>query len=155
MTQMLGSLAGGKVVAMLEVGKAFSLLLTPSSYCINYSKGGYNVDVISECSLAVTKVLLGDAAPMLPPMVASGLATETVYQVALVQAKYWKSVHPKALDSFEGVQEIRMCFQHTLTFIIFLEEIKDIITIPGILHLTVAARLFLNLLSRIVEGASE
>ena len=105
MTQMLGSLAGGKVVAMLEVGKAFSLLLTPSSYCIDYSKGGYNVDVISECSLAVTKVLLGDAAPMLPPMVASGLATETVYQVALVQAKYWKSVHPKALDSFEGVQD--------------------------------------------------
>jgi histone deacetylase 6 len=42
---------------------------------------------------------------MLDPMVASELGTETVYQVALVQAKYWKSVHPKALEPSEGIHE--------------------------------------------------
>lgn len=41
---------------------------------------------------------------MLNSMVASEMGTETVYEVALVQAKYWKSVHPKALDPPEGVQ---------------------------------------------------
>lgn len=65
-------------------------------------KGGYDVDVISRCSLAVVKVLLGEPAPMLPSMVASPEATETIYQVALVQSKHWRSLHPRALEPSEG-----------------------------------------------------
>lgn len=66
------------------------------------AKGGYDVDVIAQCSLAVTSVLLGEPAPPLPSLVASPEGTETVYQVALIQSKYWKSIHPRKLEPSEG-----------------------------------------------------
>ena len=36
-------------------------------------------------------------------MVASEEATETVWQVAMQQSKYWKSIHPKAVEPREGL----------------------------------------------------
>ena len=66
-------------------------------------KGGYNLDSISNSALAVARVLLGDAPPELPPMMASEAGTETVWQVALEQSKYWKSINPKACEPREGV----------------------------------------------------
>ncbi|KIJ18774.1 hypothetical protein PAXINDRAFT_71358 [Paxillus involutus ATCC 200175] len=86
MTHMLASLAGGKLVVALE--------------------GGYNLDSISNSALAVARVLLGDAPPELPPMMASEAGTETVWQVALEQSKYWKSIHPKACEPREQMDEI-------------------------------------------------
>ncbi|KIM64995.1 hypothetical protein SCLCIDRAFT_113779 [Scleroderma citrinum Foug A] len=86
MTYMLSSLAGGKLVVALE--------------------GGYNLDSISNSALAVVRVLLGEAPPELPPMVASEAGTETVWQVALEQSKYWKSVNPKACEPRDDVDDI-------------------------------------------------
>lgn len=86
MTHMLSGLAGGNLVVALE--------------------GGYNLDSISNSSLAVARVLLGEAPPELPPMVASEAGTETVWQVAMEQSKYWKCVNPKACEPREEVDEI-------------------------------------------------
>ncbi|KAN0091071.1 hypothetical protein V8E55_004637 [Tylopilus felleus] len=86
MTHMLASLAGGKLVVALE--------------------GGYNLDSISSSALAVARVLLGDAPPELPPMMASEAGTETVWQVALEQSKYWRSINPKACEPREEMDEI-------------------------------------------------
>jgi hypothetical protein len=36
-------------------------------------------------------------------MVASEAGTETVWQVAMEQSKYWKSVNPKACEPREGL----------------------------------------------------
>ncbi|KAL4078462.1 hypothetical protein V8B97DRAFT_1865803 [Scleroderma yunnanense] len=85
MTYMLSSLAGGKLVVVLE--------------------GGYNLDSISNSALAVARVLLGEAPPELPPMIASEAGTETVWQVALEQNKYWKSVNPKACEPRDDVDD--------------------------------------------------
>ena len=52
--------------------------------------------------MAVTKVILGEAPPELPPMVAGDTATETVWQVAMEQSKYWKNIDPKACEPREG-----------------------------------------------------
>ena len=65
-------------------------------------QGGYCVEAVSKSSLAVTRVILGDAPPELQPMVASEAGTETVWQVAMEQSKYWKSVNPKACAPREG-----------------------------------------------------
>lgn len=35
-------------------------------------------------------------------MVASDIATETIYQVAVEQSKYWKCMDPKAVEPQEG-----------------------------------------------------
>ncbi|KAF8664383.1 hypothetical protein AX16_000754 [Volvariella volvacea WC 439] len=86
MTHMLSGLAGGRLVVALE--------------------GGYNLDAICDSALAVTKVLLGEAPPELPPMVASEAATETVWLVAREQSKYWKSVDPKACEPRETFESI-------------------------------------------------
>ncbi|KAL4246025.1 hypothetical protein ABKN59_008832 [Abortiporus biennis] len=84
MTHMLSALAGGRLVVALE--------------------GGYNLDAISASALAVTRVLLGEAPPELPPMVASQIATETVWQVALEQSKHWKNIKPKACEPAEEME---------------------------------------------------
>ncbi|KAF8590865.1 histone deacetylase complex protein [Ramaria rubella] len=84
MTHMLSCLAGGKLAVALE--------------------GGYNLDSNASSALAVARVLLGEAPPELPPMVASEEATETVWQVAMQQSKFWKSIHPKALEPREESQ---------------------------------------------------
>ncbi|CAA7259140.1 unnamed protein product [Cyclocybe aegerita] len=86
MTHMLAGLAGGRLVVALE--------------------GGYNLDSISVSSLAVTKVLLGQAPDMLPPLTANEAATETVWLVAREQSKYWKSVDPKACEPQQGLESI-------------------------------------------------
>lgn len=72
MTHMLSSLAGGKVVVALE--------------------GGYNLASIRDSAVAVMRVLLGEAPPSCPPMTANTEGTETVFQAARVQTKYWKSI---------------------------------------------------------------
>lgn len=82
MTHMLAGLAGGRLVVALE--------------------GGYNLDSIRNSALAVTQVLLGEAPPEMPPMVASEAATETVWLVAKEQSKYWQSVDPKSCEPREG-----------------------------------------------------
>ncbi|KAF9520432.1 hypothetical protein BS47DRAFT_765446 [Hydnum rufescens UP504] len=85
MTQLLSPLAGGKMAVILE--------------------GGYNVHSNSQSCLAVARVLLGGTAPHLNPLVASEAATETIYQVSIVQSRYWKCINPKALEPSEEVQE--------------------------------------------------
>lgn len=95
---MLSGLAGGKVVVALEV----SFSITPYYLSSEHFQGGYNLDSISKSALAVTKVLLGHAPDELPPMVASDTATETVWQTALEQSRYWKSIDPKACEPREG-----------------------------------------------------
>ncbi|EIN11329.1 histone deacetylase clr3 [Punctularia strigosozonata HHB-11173 SS5] len=86
MTHMLSSLAGGKLVVALE--------------------GGYNLQSIANSSLAVAKVILGEAPPQIAPMVASELGTETVWQVARQQSKWWKNVDPKACEPKSEVGDI-------------------------------------------------
>jgi len=86
MTHMLSSLANGKLVVALE--------------------GGYCLDAISTSALAVTRVLLGEIPPQLEPMVASEAATETIWQVAREQSKYWKNVDPKAVEPVEEMEPI-------------------------------------------------
>ena len=50
----------------------------------------------------MTQIILGDMPPELPPLVASETATETIWQVALEQSKYWKNIDPKACEPIEG-----------------------------------------------------
>ena len=61
------------------------------------------MDAISTSATAVARVVLGEAPPELPPMTASEVATETVWQVAMQQSKYWKSVVPKACEPRDGM----------------------------------------------------
>ena len=75
---------------------------------LKYHQGGYNIDALATSSLAVAKILLGEAPPEMPPLVASQIGTETVWQVAMEQSKYWKSVNPKSCEPREGE------FPHTI-----------------------------------------
>ncbi|EGO01316.1 hypothetical protein SERLA73DRAFT_72261 [Serpula lacrymans var. lacrymans S7.3] len=86
MTHMLSGLAGGKLIVALE--------------------GGYCVDATANSALAVTRVMLGEPPEELPPMTATEAATETVWQVALEQSKYWKSVKPKACEPREELEPL-------------------------------------------------
>ncbi|OBZ68110.1 Histone deacetylase clr3 [Grifola frondosa] len=88
MTHMLSSLANGKLVVALE--------------------GGYCLDAISNSALAVAQVMLGEIPEQLPPLVASEVATETIWQVATEQSKYWKNVDPKACEPIEDVEPIAL-----------------------------------------------
>lgn len=86
MTHMLSTLAGGKLVVALE--------------------GGYTLDSISNCALAVGRMLLGEAPPELPSMVASEVEAETVWLVAKEQSKYWKNISVKACEPKEEFEEL-------------------------------------------------
>ncbi|EPS99814.1 hypothetical protein FOMPIDRAFT_1146984 [Fomitopsis schrenkii] len=86
MTHMLSSLANGRLVVALE--------------------GGYNLDAISVSALAVARVILGEVPPQLGPMVASEVATETIWHVAMEQSKYWKNIDPKACEPVEDIEQI-------------------------------------------------
>lgn len=66
------------------------------------TQGGYNLDSISVSAAAVARILLGEAPPELPPMVASETATETVWQVAKTLSRFWKCLDPKALEPRDG-----------------------------------------------------
>ncbi|KAG8936674.1 Histone deacetylase hda1 [Tulasnella sp. 418] len=85
MTHMLCSLANGKVVVALE--------------------GGYNLQSISNSALAVAEILLGGAPPMMPEQSASDVVTETVWQVAKIQSRYWKSIDVKLCEPKDEVKE--------------------------------------------------
>lgn len=100
MTHMLCSLAGGKVVVALEV--SVRVMVRYYVFVDLLSQGGYCLDAIAASALAVTQIILGDMPPALPPLVASETATETIWQVALEQSKYWKNVDPKACEPIEG-----------------------------------------------------
>jgi histone deacetylase 6 len=47
-------------------------------------------------------MLLGEAPPELPPLVASEVEAETVWLVAKEQSKYWKNINAKACQPKEG-----------------------------------------------------
>ncbi|KZT11050.1 histone deacetylase complex protein [Laetiporus sulphureus 93-53] len=94
MTHMLSALANGKLVVALE--------------------GGYSLDAISVSALAVAKVLLGEAPPQIESMVASEVATETIWQVAMEQSKYWKNVDPKACEPIEEIEPITFSMSELL-----------------------------------------
>ncbi len=53
------------------------------------TKGGYNLDSISECALAVTKTLLGEPPDRLKAASPSQLAIQDVNLVMKRQARYW------------------------------------------------------------------
>jgi histone deacetylase 6 len=100
MTYMLSTLAGGKVVVALEV----SLSMKRCSFEILYlwPQGGYTLESLSDCALAVGRMLLGEAPPELPPLVSSEVEAETIWLVAKEQSKYWKSINIKACEPKEG-----------------------------------------------------
>lgn len=65
-------------------------------------QGGYNLNAISESSLAVAQVLLGETPAEFGSLVASEIATEVMWQAAKVQSKYWKNIDLKACEPPEG-----------------------------------------------------
>jgi histone deacetylase 6 len=98
MTYMLSTLAGGKVVAALEVS-----FIPETSLFVSSSQGGYTLESLSSCALAVGRMLLGEAPPEQPPLVASEVESETVWLVAKEQSKYWKNINAKACEPKEGL----------------------------------------------------
>lgn len=73
MTSRLAQLAGGRLVVALE--------------------GGYNVDSIAPSALAVVRVLLGEAPPVLPPKsIACPTARRTLAKVRKVHARFWTNL---------------------------------------------------------------
>lgn len=83
MTQMLSTLAGGKMLVILE--------------------GGYNLRSISSSATAVIKVLLGESTECCQDIGGpSGAAVQTVLEVLNIQSKYWKilSANLMKLQSF-------------------------------------------------------
>ena len=49
-------------------------------------------------------MLLGEAPPELPSLVASEVEAETVWLVAKEQSKYWKSINIKGCEPSEGLK---------------------------------------------------
>lgn len=78
MTRMLMNLANGKVAVCLE--------------------GGYNFRSISKSALAVTRTLMGEPPDRLIAPSASRPAVETVREVAMMHARYWKCMYPKGVS---------------------------------------------------------
>jgi histone deacetylase 6 len=73
MTHMLSSLAGGKLILILE--------------------GGYNLNAISESASACLSVLLGDRIPALPTVrPVCKTAVQTISHIIQLQRRYWKSL---------------------------------------------------------------
>ncbi|KAH6910361.1 histone deacetylase clr3, partial [Coprinopsis sp. MPI-PUGE-AT-0042] len=76
--------------------------------------GGYNVESISNSELAVARILLGEAPPELPSMVASPEATETVWLTAKHQSKYWRNIEPQACEPREDVEALSFSIPQVL-----------------------------------------
>lgn len=74
----------------------------PINFLIFRNQGGYNLTAISNSAEAVARILLGQQVPELPPMQASDIATEVMYQVAKVQSKYWSSIDVQACMPVDG-----------------------------------------------------
>jgi histone deacetylase 6 len=95
MTYMLSALAGGKLVVALEVNTLLQAKRDGLTHLFRI-QGGYNLTAISNSAEAVARILLGESVPELPPLQASDIATEVMYQVAKIQSKYWKSIDVQA-----------------------------------------------------------
>ena len=105
MTHMLSGLANGRLVVALEASPP--ALLNTFAADLRCIQGGYCLDAISNSALAVARILVGEAPPELEPLTASELATETVWQVALTQSKYWKSISPKQVEPKDGMSQCK------------------------------------------------
>jgi len=75
MTQMLMSLAQGKILACLE--------------------GGYNLESIAKSAVAVTKTLMGEPPARLTDWQVSQSGVSTIQMVISAQARYWNNLYPK------------------------------------------------------------
>lgn len=90
LTHQLAALAQGRLVVALE--------------------GGYDLQAIAHSALAVTRVLLGEAPPRLPPgQVCSSAAADAIRRVVRAQARYWPSLRAAvAYEPSAGAQyEVR------------------------------------------------
>ncbi|KAG0299268.1 Histone deacetylase hda1, partial [Dissophora globulifera] len=88
MTQMLRSLAGGKIILALE--------------------GGYNLDSIAVSGLACARALLNDPIDPLGPIVPNMQCVQTIHEVMEVQSRYWKSLPQVYIDQVEEQVEGRV-----------------------------------------------
>ena len=77
-------------------------LFEQTDQTLSSSQGGYNLLATANSALAVAKVLLGDEVPDLPPMEASDIAVEVVYQLAKIHSKYWKNIDVRACEPLLG-----------------------------------------------------
>lgn len=55
-------------------------------------------------------MLLGEPVPPLPPLQASDIATEVMYQVAKMQSRYWTSIDVQACMPIDGERLAFSCF---------------------------------------------
>ena len=91
-------------------------------------QGGYTLESISNCALAVGRMLLGEAPPEMPALVASEVEAETVWLVAKEQSKYWKSINIRSCEPSEGLKSAHLCFRGSFPLSDFEELVFDV---PG------------------------
>nr|XP_054750838.1 histone deacetylase 6-like [Lytechinus pictus] len=75
MTHMLSSLAGGRVITVLE--------------------GGYNLHSIAVSMAMCTRIMLGDPCPDLSPGIPSCCGMQAIYDAAKSHQKFWSSMKDK------------------------------------------------------------
>jgi histone deacetylase 6 len=87
MTSMLKTLAGGKLLLVLE--------------------GGYNVKVVGDCSEACTRALLGQPAPKFPSkLVPSPAAISVIESVVRIHSVFWNCLTPIQIDIPRPVPDV-------------------------------------------------
>jgi histone deacetylase 6 len=91
-------------------------------------QGGYTLESISNCALAVGRMLLGEAPPEMSTLVASEVEAETVWLVAKEQSKYWKSINVRSCEPSEGLKSAHLYFQGSFPLSDFEELVFDV---PG------------------------
>ena len=79
------------------------------------------------------RVLLGEAPPNCQPMTANTEGTETVFQAARVQSKYWKSVKAPPFEP-------EICEKTTVTALLLLTS--AVVADPAAKHLPCTLTLF-------------
>eukprot|EP00057_Strongylocentrotus_purpuratus_P015728 XP_011670202.1 PREDICTED: histone deacetylase 6 isoform X1 [Strongylocentrotus purpuratus] len=72
MTHMLSSIAGGRVITVLE--------------------GGYNLNSIAVSMAMCTRIMLGDPCPDLSPGIPSSCGMQAIYDAAKAHEKFWSSM---------------------------------------------------------------
>ncbi|CAB4035668.1 histone deacetylase 6 isoform X1, partial [Paramuricea clavata] len=72
LTHMLMSLAGGKVILVLE--------------------GGYNLTSVAESLCSCVTTLLGDPCPLLEPYSVSDSALDSINSTVRVHSQYWRNL---------------------------------------------------------------
>jgi histone deacetylase 6 len=71
-------------------------------------------------------------------MIAGETATETVWQVAMEQSKYWKNIDPKACEPQEGRSFGSTCFHKLISF----TEVEEMaFSIPGTRYFAVTSQI--------------